>query len=99
MKKVLSIVPVYQVHYWRDKGKEQNSHCLDEKFGKFLTRLVSHLTVENEEVASALSAIIEHVFSTYPRNSIWFLLNALESRAPLLAKRIEVIIDRARVRE
>ncbi|KAG1499681.1 hypothetical protein G6F47_004794 [Rhizopus delemar] len=79
MKKVLSIVPVYQ-------------------FGKFLTRLVSHLTVENEEVASALSAIIEHVFSTYPRNSIWFLLNALESRAPLLAKRIEVIIDRARAK-
>ncbi|ORE03351.1 hypothetical protein BCV72DRAFT_251923 [Rhizopus microsporus var. microsporus] len=52
------------------------------QFGKFLTRLISHLTVGNTDMANTLSCIIEAVFSTYPRNTIWLLLNTLDEVMP-----------------
>ncbi|CEI91677.1 hypothetical protein RMCBS344292_05960 [Rhizopus microsporus] len=66
------------------------------QFGKFLTRLISHLTVGNTDMANTLSCIIEAVFSTYPRNTIWLLLNTLDGRTPLLTDRINTILGRVK---
>jgi hypothetical protein len=48
-------------------------------------------------MANTLSCIIEAVFSTYPRNTIWLLLNTLDGRTPLLTDRINTILGRVKV--
>ncbi|CEP14753.1 hypothetical protein [Parasitella parasitica] len=66
------------------------------QFTLFLTRLISHLSTDNEQIATCLQKIIKNCFVAYPRNTIWLVLGALDSDSPFVAKRMNIIFDLAK---
>ncbi|KAI8640422.1 hypothetical protein BD408DRAFT_241317 [Parasitella parasitica] len=66
------------------------------QFTLFLTRLISHLSTDNEQIATCLQNIIKNCFVAYPRNTIWLTLGALGSDSPFVAKRMNTIFDLAK---
>lgn len=69
------------------------------QFALFLTRLISHLSTDNEKIATCLQNIIKNCFVAYPRNTIWLMLGALDSDSPFVAKRMNTIFDLAKVKQ
>ncbi|OAD01888.1 hypothetical protein MUCCIDRAFT_111232 [Mucor lusitanicus CBS 277.49] len=63
------------------------------QFILFLTRLISHLSTDNDKVANCLQTIIKNCFVHYPNNTIWLLLGALDSDSSLVARRMKTIFD------
>ena len=64
-------------------------------FTSFLPRLISHLTIDNEQVADCLIQLISDVFAASPRSSIWFLMGDSFSQGSLASKRVQMVLDRA----
>ncbi|KAG2234017.1 hypothetical protein INT48_007107 [Thamnidium elegans] len=65
------------------------------QFCLFLTRLISHLSCKNEDMAQCLMRIIHTVFVTYPASTIWLLLGVEKSKNIFLRRRVAKILDMA----
>ncbi|KAI9243451.1 hypothetical protein BY458DRAFT_561211 [Sporodiniella umbellata] len=65
-------------------------------YGKFFTRLISHLTIGHKGVVETLAYIIEYVFTAYPQQTIWLLLGPLKSKTVALHEQVKGILQSAR---
>ncbi|KAI7901832.1 uncharacterized protein BX663DRAFT_552745 [Cokeromyces recurvatus] len=66
------------------------------QFSLFLTRLISHLSIDLTQPAELIQNLISKVFEAYPRNTIWHMLSAIDSESRNVSRRMNVIFDKAK---
>lgn len=99
MAKIADTIQPFQVMYRSNTYQLQSLILFLLKFTLFLTRLISHLSTDNEKIATCLQSIIKNCFVAYPRNTIWLMLGALDSDSPFVARRMNTIFDLAKVKQ
>ncbi|KAI9478821.1 MAG: hypothetical protein EXX96DRAFT_261034 [Benjaminiella poitrasii] len=66
------------------------------QFSLFLTRLISHLSIELNGPSELIQNLILKVFEAHPRNTVWLMLSALDSESRNVSRRMNIVFDKAK---